>query len=155
MALMQKMLLEQGNSPIDQINLSDFTSCSAWMNIINYGTQEILSSEGSLSASFVRPDLPSTTEPSGHSFSTEDDLLLREINEYTANLRVDCDSVDGMVEGDNNDDEDVTTTVRIVDPLGNTCQYTRGMVLGYSESLTGVPLATMSGDPDRLSFTID
>lgn len=54
--------------------------------------------EGPLS--IVRPDSPSTTEASWTSFSTRDDPILREVENYTVEAR-EIDRVDALVEGDN------------------------------------------------------
>ncbi|EXB29335.1 hypothetical protein L484_014067 [Morus notabilis] len=69
--------------------------------------------------------------------------------------REDIDSVDRMVEGDENDEEDATAIVGSIDPLGSVCQYTGGMVLGYSASPLGAALVTVSGNPIRPSFSAD
>lgn len=108
--------------------------------------------EGPSSSSLVRPDPPSVVESPRQS-SKDDDTILREIIEYTSEPRDDADIVDRIIESDK-DKEDIVMS-EAADPLTNFARYMGGTVQGYYASIADVSLATMSGDPNRPSFTVN
>lgn len=101
----------------------------------------------------MRIDPSSAAESTGLSSSADIDSILREIEKYVVDLREDADNVDTMVKG--NEDEDVIIVSQAANPLADIARHTSGIVHGFSTSVAGVPLVTMSGDPSRPIFIAD
>lgn len=109
-----------------------------------------------LLGSLVRPYPRNTAKSSRQSSEIrDDDPLIREVEEYKADSSKDRDSNDRIIQGDDDDNEEVVeveiTEVRGVAPICNVCQYTEGVVTGASTLAVGTLLASVSDDPDRPS----